>query len=542
MFIFLRRLWIRWQMRRQSRRQRREERDESLLTRLLAPFRWLWAVPQVLGWACWLGIRSSLEPFIGRRRSLADLLWGLPAILVGSLVVTVTALGQVRQRGSGSLYLAAGQENLLADEQPVAQLYLQKAISTKSIDSRLALFYLANSYEREENFERADSLMSSLAPVDAVGFPAAHRYMALRLDDDAIGRAASIDLDAWKWHLTHADDQSLPLLQKAWGDYFMLLGNFKDALTHFRKAAEGDPTYLFQVAELELRHGEIDNVRSILTSAKERLTSRAIANPKDIRTRLLLATSLYHLGELSETERLLKDSLATGELSPEEAADFRKFLAAVFIKAYDQHAKQVGVESAEGIAEGFRYLQSALESDPNSQLALSRLAEFARGSPAKAEAGRQALRKLIAGGQASAMAHFALGTIETVAGNQELAMLNMKQGLAINPQLSVLANNLAFLMSEQADADLDEALQLANQAVDADPKQAEFLDTRAGILTRQGKFAAAAVDYQRALELTDDRKPYQRKLAELYEKLGDLELAAQYRAASESSPQPAARN
>ena len=121
-------------------------------------------------------------------------------------------------------------------------------------------------------------------------------------------------------------------------------------------------------------------------------------------------------------------------------------------------------------------------------------------------------------------------------------MLNMKQGLAINPQLSVLANNLAFLMSEQADADLDEALQLANQAVDTDPKQAEFLDTRAGILTRQGKYAAAAVDYQRALELTDDRKPYQRKLAELYEKLGDLELAAQYRAASESSPQPAARN
>jgi len=140
------------------------------------------------------------------------------------------------------------------------------------------------------------------------------------------------------------------------------------------------------------------------------------------------------------------------------------------------------------------------------------------------------------------MAHFALGTIETVAGNQESAMLNMKQGLAIDPQLSVLANNLAFLMSEQADADLDEALQLANQAVDADPKQAEYLDRPAGILTRQGKLAAAAVDYQRALELTDHRKPYQRKLAELYEKLGDLELAAQYREASESSPQPAASN
>lgn len=542
MFNFIRRRWVRWQMRRQGRRHRRRDRDEGLLTRLLAPIRWLWAVPRMLGRAFWLGLRSSLEPFIGRRRSFADLLWGLPAILVFSLVATVTALGQVRQKDSGSIYLAAGQKNLLSDELPTSQLYLQKAISTQGIDARLALFYLARSYEQQKDFERADSLMSSLAPTDSIGYPAAHRYMALRIDEDALGRSASIDLDGWKWHLSHADDQELPALQKAWGDYFMLLSDFKEALVHYRKAAEEDPTYLLQVAELEMRHGEISNVRSVLTTAKERLTARAIADPKDARIRLLLATSLYNLGELPETERLLRESLAAGDLSPEQAADFRRFLAAVFIKVYDRHVEQFGLDSAEAVAEGFKYLQSALESDPNSQMALARLAEFARGSPEKAEAGRQALRKLIAGGQASAMAHFALGTIEAAAGNPELALLNMKQGLAIAPELSVLANNLAFLISEQEGADLEGALQLANQAIDTDPRQPDYLDTRAGILVRQGKLAAAAVDYQRALELAEDPKPYQEKLAEIYEKLGDSELAAQYREASESSSQPGNRN
>lgn len=542
MFNFIRRRWVRWQMRRQGRRHRRRDRDEGLLTRLLAPIRWLWAVPRMLGRALWLGLRSSLEPFIGRRRSFADLLWGLPAILVFSLVATVTALGQVRQKDSGSIYLAAGQKNLLSDELPTSQLYLQKAISTQGIDARLALFYLARSYEQQKDFERADSLMSSLAPTDSIGYPAAHRYMALRIDEDALGRSASIDLDGWKWHLSHADDQELPALQKAWGDYFMLLSDFKESLIHYRKAAEEDPTYLLQVAELEMRHGEISNVRSVLTTAKERLTARAIADPKDARIRLLLATSLYNLGELPETERLLKESLAAGDLSPEQAADFRRFLAAVFIKVYDRHVEQFGLDSAEAVAEGFKYLQSALESDPNSQMALARLAEFARGSPEKAEAGRQALRKLIAGGQASAMAHFALGTIEAAAGNPELALLNMKQGLAIAPELSVLANNLAFLISEQEGADLEGALQLANQAIDTDPRQPDYLDTRAGILVRQGKLAAAAVDYQRALELAEDPKPYQEKLAEIYEKLGDSELAAQYREASESSSQPGNRN
>lgn len=542
MFNFIRRRWVRWQMRRQGRQHRRRDRDEGLLTRLLAPFRWLWAVPRMLGRAFWLGLRSSLEPFIGRRRSFADLLWGLPAILVFSLVAAVTALGQVRQKDSGGVYLAAGQRNLLSDEFSTSQLYLQKAISTQGIDARLALFYLARSYEQQQDFERADSLMSSLAPTDSVGYPAAHRYMALRIDEDSLGRSTSIDLDGWKWHLTHADNQDLPALQKAWGDYYMLLGDFKAALTHYRKAAEEDPTYLLQVAELELRHGEAGNVRSVLTTAKERLTARAIADPKDARIRLLLATSLFNLGELPETERLLKESLAAGDLSPEQAADFRRFLAAVFLKAYDRHVEQFGLDSAEAVAEGFKYLQNALESDPNSQTALARLAEFSRGSPEKAEAGRQALRKLIAGGQASAMAHFALGTIEAAAGNSELALLNMKQGLAIAPELSVLANNLAFLISEQEGGNLDEALQLANQAIDTNPRQPDYLDTRAGILVRQGKLAAAAVDYQRALELAADPKPYQEKLAELYEKLGDSELAAQYRAASESSSQPGTRN
>jgi tetratricopeptide (TPR) repeat protein len=542
MFNFIRRRWVRWQMRRQGRRHRRRDRDEGLLTRLLAPFRWLWVAPRMLGRTFWLGLRSILEPFIARRRSFADLLWGLPAILVFSLVATVTALGHVRQRDSGGLYLAAGQKTLISDELSTSQLYLQKAISTKGIDTRLALFYLARSYEKERKFVQADSLMSSLAPVDDIGYPAAHRYMALRIDEDSLARPQSIDLDAWKWHLSHADEQALPTLQKAWGDYFMMLGNFKEALTHYRKAAEEDPTYLFQVADVELRHGDSGNVRSILTSAKERLASRVKANPKDIRTRLLLAGSLYNLGELLDTEQLLKDGLATGDLSPSQATELRKFLALVYTKAYDQHVEQIGLDSAEAVAAGFAYLQNALESDPNSQLALARLAEFARGSPEKAEAGRQALRKLIAGGQASAMAHFALGTIEAAAGKQELAMLNMQQGLAINPQLSVLANNLAFLISEQEGGDLDGALQLANQAIDTDPQQPDYLDTRAGILVRQGKLAAAAVDYQRALELAKDPKPYQEKLAELYEKLGDSELAAQYREASESSAQPGTRN
>ena len=495
-------------------------------------------LPSAIGRQIGLRLRMLLDVVGGRRRSLADLLWGIPAVVTFLGVGGLTAAGNAKQKASGFNYLRAGQEQIALGNQQAAQQYLQKAIATKGIDEKLGVFNLARSYEAEENFERADALMSSVAPVGSIGQPSAHRYMAIRIDENVEQTRQPADLEAWEWHLSHADEPNSPLLQKAWGDYYIALGDQEEALKHFMIAAESDPQYLFQVAELELRLNNVQKVISTMTSAKERLRTKMEQAPSDMDTRLLYATSLFHLGELPEAETLMKQSLESDKLTEEQRTRCKLFLSAVFIKMYAFYERQTGLQTSEEAAQAFLYLQNALEVAPDSQIALTRLVEFARGSKERLEAARDALRKLISQGNASAMAHFALGTVELIAGNDELSLLNMRQGLAIDPKMAVLANNVAAMIAQTKDGDLDSALRLATQAIETSPNIDDYFDTRAGIHAQMNNLADAAIDYQRALELAPDPRPYQLKLAELYDKMGDKELAAQYRESAKVESRP----
>lgn len=531
MFNFFRSYMLRRQARRQMRQRAPRDRGGAWLVQLVN-------FPSVIGRQIGLRFRMLLDVVGGRRRSFADFLWGIPAVIALLAVGGLTAAGSSKQKASGFTYLRAGQEQITLGNQMAAQQYIQKAIATKGIDEKLGVFNLARSFEAEKNFERADDLMASVAPVGAIGQPSAHRYMAVRIDQNVEQTRQPADLEAWEWHLSHADEQNSPLLQKAWGDFYIAQGNQEEALKHFAIAAESDPQYLFQVAELELRLNRVQKVVSTMTAAKARLMTKMSQDPTDIDTKLLYATSLFHLGELPEAETLMKQTLENQGLSEDQRTRCKLFLSAIFVKMYMFYERQTGLKTPEEAAQGFLYLQNALEVAPDSQLALTRLVEFARGSKERLEAARDALRKLISQGSASAMSHFALGTVESIAGNDELALLNMRQGLAIDPKMAVLANNVAAMIAQTKGGDLESALRLSNQAIETSPNMHDYFDTRAGIHALMNNLANAATDYQRALELAPDPRPYQLKLAELYDKMGDKELAAQYRESATVGSRP----
>lgn len=531
MFNFFRSYMLRRQARRQMRQSAPRDRGTTWLLQLAN-------LPNAIGRLIGLRFRTLLEIVGGRRRSMADLIWGIPAAIAFLGVGGLTAAGSSKQKAAGLAYLRAGQEQITLGNQRAAQQYLLKAIATEGADERLGVFNLARSYEAEKNFERADDLMSSVAPVGTIGHSSAHRYMAIRIDQNAERTKQPADLEAWEWHLTHADEQNSALVQKSWGDYYIALGDEKEALKHFTVAAETDPQYLFEVAELELRLNNLQKVVSTITSAKARLKTKMQREPDDIETRILYAGSLFHLGELPEAELVIRQSLDSDKITEEQRVRCKLFLSAVFIKMYTFYERQTGLTTSVEAAKAFLYLQNALEVAPDSQLALTKLVEFARGSKERLAAARDALRKLISQGNASAMAHFALGTVESIAGNNELALLNMRQGLAIDPKMAVLANNVAAMIAQTKDGDLDSALRLATQAIETSPTMHDYFDTRAGIHAKMNNLADAATDYQRALELAPDPRPYQLKLAELYDKMGDKELAAQYRESAKVESRP----
>jgi len=516
-------------------------RAQRLLRAHVAPdslgerFRWTWAVPAEIVRVVWLRLRGLLDPFITRRRAFGDLILGLPAIIAVVVIGTVTALGHQRQLDSGPTYLRAGLLELNDENPGRAKVLLQKAMLSDPLSRRDAMFYLARCYEELKQFDRSDSLMASLAPLGDTGHPGAHRYLALRMTDELQTKPDQVDLKAWLWHLQQADETNTAPVQTAWGTYHAYTGQLEKALTHFRSAAEKDPTAWFQVAELELRLNDVAAFRRSLTLARQRLEPKFREQPEDSRTRVLYATSLFQTGDLAAAETVLLEGLALGKATPEEERAFRQLLSAVFVRVHD-----LTMEGNGDVAESLRFLEFALNYNPDSEAALSRLARLARSSPEIVDQIRDSMRTLIAAGQGSALAHFTLGTIEWIAGNQELAALNMRQGLAIDPKMHVLANNLSYMIAGESDADLEVALKLADQAVEAAPQLHQYWDTRATVLAKMGRLQEAAVDFQKALELTDRPREYQDKLADIYERLGDPELAARFRqAATAAAENPA---
>jgi Flp pilus assembly protein TadD len=108
----------------------------------------------------------------------------------------------------------------------------------------------------------------------------------------------------------------------------------------------------------------------------------------------------------------------------------------------------------------------------------------------------------------------------------------MRQALALEGSMAVIANNLAFLLAQEEEGDLGAALEMVNQAIQAEPENADFLDTRGAIHRKMGNLAEAAVDYERALEKSGDPSPIQASLAEVYETMGDKATAKRFREAT----------
>jgi len=518
MFGFWRRYWLRRQMRRQAAMGR----QTTWLTVVAAPFNWLFRLPSAIFRSIGFSLRNWLDTLSGTRRSMRDLALGLPAVLIFLAFAAATAMGHLQQNGNGQVYWNRGEQALRAGDAKTAQIFLQKAMLSDRVSRRDVVFTLARSYEQTNDLERADALMSSLASIGIVGYPAAHRYLAIRTADNVAKTRRVDDLSGWHWHLTHADQSRSAPLQKAWGTYYLIGGDLENSAKHFRTAAEEEPAMWLQVAELEARMNDMEAVRRTLATARQRLEQQFIRDPGNAQNRLLYATSLFYMGELPQAETLLKQGLSEGD-----NASFRQLLAAVFVRMFDVEAA-----STEGMGNAFGFLTTALEYEPSYQPALSRLVTFARASEGKLDESRNLMRKLISDGRSSAMAHFTLGTLEWIAGNTELAQLNMKQAVAMDKKLPVIANNLAFLLAQSEEPDLDSALRLVDQAVESDPKNADFRDTRGMVLDRMGRTADAAIDYQAGLETAPDPRPFQLKLAELYERLGDPQLAARYRSAA----------
>jgi uncharacterized protein HemY len=103
----------------------------------------------------------------------------------------------------------------------------------------------------------------------------------------------------------------------------------------------------------------------------------------------------------------------------------------------------------------------------------------------------------------------------------------------MDPNLSVVANNLAWLLAHADNPDLPRALKLIELALTKHPDEPTFRDTRGKIYMKQKRWQEALTDLQFVLARMPEFPGLRASLAELYDRLGDAEVAAEHRRIAE---------
>lgn len=463
-------------------------------------------------------------------RQARYLLYGMPALLVGLTVLGAVAYsaGFSKERLIRRYQNAAAQaeENENFD---AAQVYYEKLTNLNPVDPRYR-FKVGVVAEQQGDMARAYGIMKSLAPDDQPGYTHAHVWMAAKMFESAAKDAQQRSLIK-----AHAK-KHLRLALQADGTNrnakVMLAavqvedGVQREAVSLLKDVAEDEPRVWLQVARLERSMG---NDRESLTAADraDRAFTESLRNDRrDLTNWILLNEAIILKRDYQRSLKLLDQAFREhgfhNALAAQAARSHVLWAQTLFKKGF------LNDEEADSMIE---HLDKALTLQPDYEPALVLLAVVVDSPTFTSEHGEALLQEQLAEGKTPAIVHFMLGSQEAASGNLEKAKYHFETAVRINNRLAPVLNNLAWTVGKIANfEDREENLAAAesyiNQAIEIDPQNATFYETRGTILMEQGKYELALNDYLKARAQYGGKSAnFHKAVAYCYEKVGNQEQA-----------------
>jgi tetratricopeptide (TPR) repeat protein len=460
--------------------------------------------------------------FLWRRRlSLRLFLQGLPALLGIAGVATLTVLALSVSNGEvGARYAERGRAAFQAKDYPLAVSCLERAYAQGGEQPEI-LFELARAAEALGQTERAALLMSRLAPEEGQGYGEAHLWQAvylLRMEPQSSDRRKAAEK-----HLLLAlqgEIQNRDLAHVLLGEVYLADGHLDLAEPHLTRALKAFPTARMRLARLYQLRGDNERARREALVAAEHYKARAQANLHDHFARLAWADAVAFGEQFPDAVTILEEGWTVSQ-----KGEYRVALGRVYAAWCDYQVRVKGGKDVDQLG----LVEKGLAHDPANAALLNRLLAALGAGGADADKARQALQGMLARGEAAGVAHFALGVDAWHNGKVEEARLHWERAIALAPQMTLAANNLAMLLSEGRRPDLARAAQLINLVLDKAPNHPGYRDTRGRIYARMGKWREALDDLEAALPRAANDPSLHRVLATVYEQLGNGGMAAEHR-------------
>ncbi len=176
-------------------------------------------------------------------------------------------------------------------------------------------------------------------------------------------------------------------------------------------------------------------------------------------------------------------------------ADRKDVSAALHYLKSDVFIAEKNTDSAEA------ELKKAMEADENYLPAYSTYASLLIGKNQIDTAVEQ--YKLAVQKQPSATIYTLIGMLEESRENSREAEKNYRRVLDLAPESPIAANNLAWLIADGGQGNLDEALQLAQKTVNKNSNVAGYYDTLGWIYFKKGLFSPAVEQLKKAVALDE---------------------------------------
>lgn len=448
----------------------------------------------------------------------------LPALLalLGVAGVIGTCLSR-SAREQEIRYLSEGKAALEAKNYGRAKSCFERLLPTTAGDDEVT-YLLALAAEGGGDTLRAGTLMRGLASADGPGYALAHYWWARRLlaapPSPAVRAAAERhlllalngDIDE-----PNAHEHVHGLL----GVQYLSQGRLADAEPHLLKAVSRLPAFRIPLARVYLAQKNAPRARQEAELAARFYSGLAKQDLSNVSARLAWADALTFLEDFSAALKVLADGL---QAAPADV--YRLAQAKVYASWFDHRKATGGATPGELLV----LLDKGLALDPANLDLLDRLLTHLSLNAADTAPAREVLLKLLAAdGTPTARVHFALAVEARLRNHAADEVRHLELAYKLDPNTPLVANNLAWVLSNATAPDLPRAAALAELAVRQAPDVPSFRDTRGRIYLGLGRWAEAVADLELVLRKAPGTDGLHAALAVGYENLGQTTTAAEHR-------------